>query len=475
MQRRQVVNVVIFGLGNHGGGAEAAAYFARLGCRVTVTDRSDPSNLSESIRSLSAYPVTYEFGRHTPQTLREADLIIKNPAVSPDHPLLQENTAVHSDFSYTLPYFNLPLIAITGTKGKSTTADATAAVLKRAGFNPIQAGNMGISPFRVLSELQRGKVPEGSLLVGEFSSWQLRDIARYSPPENRYFTLGALTSLFPDHADSYRTFRDYREDKLHLFRFLKPASPKVIASEALPRLGNAAESLRKESFLFTCRPIGTHPQNSAFTAVITAPDGRSAVLAVPRPELSAAAAVCFALNVSESIIEQTLAGYRGLPHRRETVGYRMCGASSVRYVNDSAATVPEAVLLAVESCSGSPVHLITGGTDKKLDLAPLLEACRKAASVHLLAGSLTERLFPLLEHRLLCSGPHRDMESAFAAAERAAEDTCRTGFSSTVLLSPGAASFELFSNADERGRRFCEAAANCGVRNPDEEQENGEL
>jgi len=148
------MNVLIFGLGQHGGGTGAAAYFAKAGHSVVVTDLADKSRLTNSIKQLKDYPITYYLESHPEHVVHSADLIIKSPAVAPDISILSGCRNVQSDFSYTLPLFQLPVIGITGTKGKSTTASAIAYILENSDANPILMGNMGISPFTALEQVE---------------------------------------------------------------------------------------------------------------------------------------------------------------------------------------------------------------------------------------------------------------------------------------------------------------------------------
>lgn len=158
------------------------------------------------------------------------------------------------------------------------------------------------------------------------------------------------------------------------------------------------------------------------------------------PAVTAACAEHISLRECAKAVDS----YTPLPCRFEHIGT----FAGITCINDSAATIPEALKLSLDSCSGA-VHLIVGGTDKQIDPRSLKEAVDSAASLHLLSGSLTDRLLPILERDYY--GPFRTMDDAVASALE------KASFGDTVLLSPGAASFELFAHEFDRGNKFNEA------------------
>ncbi len=444
------MKVLIFGLGQHGGGTGAAAYFAKAGHSVAVTDLAEQSCLSNSIDQLKDYPITYYLGSHPEHAVHSADLIIKSPAAAPDIPILDGCRNIQSDFSYTLPLFRLPVIGITGTKGKSTTASAIAYILEKADLHPILMGNMGISPFAVLeqTEAMTAEEKKKTVLVAEMSSWQLRDAALYSSTTGKYLSLIVLTSLFPDHLNAYTSQKDYFSDKFKIFNFLKPHG-KAVAPAEVRHIINSYAAEAPEIHYFQANHLSINPQTSIPPLTSFFP------LTDVSYELIPAAAACSAWGIPRDMIVKRLKDFPGIPHRQEAAAVQFYGTSRITYINDSAATVPEASLFAVYTFSNQKVHLIAGGTDKNLVLDKLVEACRRSASVHLLDGSLTRKLIPLLAaEQIQFSGPHPSMEAAFHAAREPAVNDAAKGITCCVLLSPGASSFELFLHEFDRGNRF---------------------
>jgi len=434
------MNVLIFGLGNHGGGAGAAEYFCKTGYNVTVTDLRSKADLRKSLIKLAQLPISYRLDGHTPDDIEKADLIIKNPAVSPDNSFLLHHTNIQSDLSYTLPLFDIPIIAVTGTKGKSTASASIASALEYFGWKTFLMGNIGISPFQVLSKTiklsQKDKIK--SIIILELSSWQLRDLNRYRPKHTNftYFSMAVITSLFPDHLNTYTSYTDYVSDKMLIFSFLKQGGITVIPENVEPELDIRDIILKKKS-IFTTNKIVDQSGVQFETISI-------------RKDLIPASAVCINRGYSIQDTVTALHKFPGLPHRREILRI----INGVTYINDSAATVPESISYCIDNFEGK-IHLISGGTDKKLETETFMSAYKKATSLHLLGGSLTDELLPLLlKSTINFTGPYKKMENAFSSARKCAEKDAEAGFVSYVILSPGAASFDLFLNEFERGEIF---------------------
>lgn len=440
------MNVLILGLGNHGGGAGAAEYFCKKGFNVTVTDLRPRESLQKSIKKLSHLPITYQLNSHNPDDIQKADLVIKNPAVSPDNKLLLNHTNIQSDLSYTLPLFDIPIIAITGTKGKSTNAAAIAFLLKCFGWKTYLMGNMGISPFKVLSAT--AKLGEDdkkkSIIILELSSWQLRDLKRYTPEHTNptYFSIAVVTSLFQDHLNTYKNYNDYISDKMKIFTFLTQNGISVIPENIRDELVSRKIILKRKS-LFTINTV-IDQTGEEFNST-----------KIPN-DLIPAFSVCLNRGYSICDIKKALQEFPGLPHRRETIRV----VNGITYINDSASTVPESISYCIEHYSGK-VHLISGGTDKKLQTGTFLAAYKKVNSLHLLGGSLTERVIPLMKKKNInFTGPYVNMKDAFSSAREIAEKDKENGIASYIILSPGAASFDLFLNSFERGNIFRDLVLN---------------
>lgn len=430
------MRVLIFGLGLIGGGLAAANYFLDHGHEVRITDLRSEAVLGEPLEMLKKRGALAICQQHREEDFRWADVVIKNPAVADSHPLLSLAKRVETDISYLFASSYAPkmkILAITGTKGKTTTAAAVAHVLNFVQKEAIQCGNMGISGFSVLSDLENREKEGRALpryLVCELSSWQIRDVHAIMGDHMPTFRLVVLTSLFPDHLNVYSDFTRYKEDKWLL---LMAKSEQILVAqqtyhEVKSVLGTAENRLRAIEEVPLCNKQ----------------DARM------RP----AWAVCRTLGVSARQISAAFSTFGGVPHRQEQVAlYR-----GITFINDSSATIPQAVAFCCTFCPW-PYVLICGGADKNLSAEDMLEAMKGAQSIHLLDGSFTKnKIIPLLRQEgIVFHGPYESMEEAVRSAFHDALEASQQ-FSEkqpiALILSPGAASFGLFKHEFDRGDQF---------------------
>ena len=454
------LRVTVMGLGLHGGGLASALFFARRGARVTVTDsRQDTEAFGPFLGELAAWKVRTVLGRHEEADFTETDLVVKNPAVPSDSPFLllarERGIAVETDLSVFLALCPGPVLAVTGSKGKSTTATALHRCLAARSPGARLGGNITVSPLGFLGDL-RAEDP----VVLELSSWQLADLRGRDllAPD-----VSVVTRILPDHQDRYADMDTYIADKKVIFAGQGPGQFAVFnADDPWQRDFSTAAQVRR--FSRAELPAG---QPGAFLQ-----GGRGLFreagapqtilperLAVPgehnRLNLLAAGLAARLFGVEAPRIASCLGAFPGIEHRLELVAER----EGVRFYNDSAATIPEAAAAALASLP-PPVVLIAGGTDKSLDFRPLAEAAAGAAGIFLLAGSATVKIEGLLRARgLAFEGPFPSLPEAFHRAWESARHRARADSAGACLLfSPGCASFEMFLNEFDRGRRFKELA-----------------
>jgi UDP-N-acetylmuramoylalanine--D-glutamate ligase len=471
------MKVVIMGLGLHGGGLESARYLAEKGAVLTVTDLRDEKTLAPSIEKLDAgnnYRIRYVLGRHEKVDFKNADMVIKNPGVSVDSPYLLLARRIETDISLFLAANPARLLAVTGSKGKSSSASALYWGLRGArekGKLPGSAwlgGNITVSPLSFLDSLG----PEDDVVL-ELSSWQLGDLRGRSLLKPR---AALLTAIMRDHQDRYDSMESYVADKRLIYRdqddscataawddvwgrsFLAetPGRPLLCAEHPLPE-GRAGAWIAGPREAGYARPWEkTGGAASAGKPLRVVPE----TVLVPgyhqKKNLLGAAAVLLDLGLDHNFIASSLGGFPGIEHRLEFFHE----AGNVRYYNDSTATIPEAAAAAINSFD-CRVVLVAGGTDKNLDFSPLVKAAYEArdrlAPIVLLAGSGSEKLRPLLEAAgLEYRGPFSDLP---AAARIAAEET-RPG--DAVILSPGCASFGMFRNEFDRGEQWKDVVVRFG-------------
>ena len=446
--------VVIMGLGLHGGGVGAANYFIEKGYRVTITDLKPEEELKESIERLKpSEKLCFVLGRHEYEDFRTPDLVVKNPAIPRNSPYIsfarKNGVPVDSDIGIFLELVKdrtRNIIGITGTKGKSTTSALIYETLKKKFINPILCGNITVSVFDVLKSIEND-----SYLVMELSSFQLGDIKdkRYSP------RIGVFTSFMEDHLNYYRTMDDYYEDKAVVYRWQRPGDVLVYGRDTdLTRLIRPNDGVGVYTF-------GLDPDFGGRGAFIR--DGkiffRNAekeveIIRIKDVRLPgshnlynvlAAATVASIETVSPSAIAEAVSGFQGLDHRLEWAGEK----NGVTFYNDSAATNPDAVVMAIKSFS-SPVTLLAGGSDKGLSLKTLVGIINSDVfQLVLLEGSGTARL---IEEGLL---EGYEVYGDIGEAVRHAYSVTEPG--GIVLLSPGFASFGMFKNEFHRGNEFKKA------------------
>ncbi len=436
------------GLGLHGGGAAAARFFASHGAEVTVTDMKKCGDLAAGIEALSDLKIRFVLGRHEQEDFSSADMVIKNPAVPRDSSYLAAAKRVETDISIFLRLSKRPLIAVTGSKGKSTTASALAHVLEAVFPKTKLGGNITVSPLTfVESCMEAAEDP----VVLELSSWQLADIPEISLLKPR---VAVFTNLLHDHQDRYPDLETYAADKKRIFAS-QSAEDAAVCGFDDPFGRRFAVSAAAAPYFFSRKPfaelfdggflekeIGYVRMNGLEESCLpkeTALRGEHNKL-----NLLAAAVALRIFKVNPRSISSGLANFPGIPHRMEVVKT----VNGVRWYNDSAATIPEACAAAIRSFQDS-VHLIVGGTDKNLDFSSLKEVFRIPKSIHLLEGSATDKLRYLLdEEKVFYYGPFSRLCDAVESARNSAHP------GSAVLFSPASTSFGMFLNEFDRGNRF---------------------
>jgi UDP-N-acetylmuramoylalanine--D-glutamate ligase len=335
------------------------------------------------------------------------DVLVKSPGVPGEAPLVvaARATGVPVWSEVELGYRLLPdahFVGVTGTNGKTTTAELLGAIFREAGRDVAVAGNVG-TPLT--------SVRAADWVVCELSSFQLEDVHELS------CDVAVLLNLEPDHLDRHGSFEAYRNAKLRIFE--RSRAQVVPRGSGLPGIEFAADDeLPAEPLL-----RGAHNRENA----------------------AAATAVARAVGIGDEQIAAALRTFPGVPHRLELVAER----GGVRYVNDSKATNVAAALRGLAAYADEPVHLILGGSSKDEDFGPLAAAIGpNVRSVHLI-GAEAKRLAAAIDG-------HDDQTLGRAVAHAA--ELADTG--DVVLLSPACASFDQFENFEDRGEAFRRLATN---------------
>ena len=480
--------VTVLGLARSG--IALARFLADAGARVTVYDGRPAAELGPAIDLLGGRAVTLRLGPDVDpsRTWAGAALVATSPSITPDYPTteprlraqLQALVAAHASGASGAPplvsesdlFLRLcpaPTIGVTGTKGKTTTASLAHAILAADPIHPaILGGNIGTPLVERLPEL----TPDHRVVV-ELSELQL-------PALSRGTTVAVYTNVTSDHLDRHGSVDAYRRVKRRLAELVDPDGALVLNIEdpvvgGYAGLGSAPLVLyRNERPLpgglgvvdgwIVSAAVERLPQAGGGTAAAGPGGGIMPVdeLGIPgRHNVSnalAAIAVGLLFGVAPDAIRRAAAAFTGVEHRLQSVGL----VDGVRFVNDSQGTQPDAVIAALRAFP-PPVVLIAGGRDKGVDLSGLAQVAAETAHAAVLigeSGPAIERLFR--EAGLARTARATSMDEAVTTAAGFAREALAAhpaGTVATVLLSPAAASFDMFEDYASRGRAFIAAVA----------------
>lgn len=444
------------GLGLHGGGIGAVRFLSSLGARIIVTDMKSKEELNSSVEKLKdCKGVTYVFSQHRPEDFTKVDMVIKNPAVSWNNKYvkmaLDKKIPVEMDSSLFFKLCHSPIIGVTGTKGKTTTTSLIYSMLKTAGKDVIK---VGVGQTSVLDRLI--KLKKNTWVVFELSSWRLSGLGKYKLSPH----IAVVTNLYPDHLNYYKSMEEYMRDKKYIF-LNQSGKDYCILNYDDGILKGWEEELKSKVIKYARHRPERGESVYLEGGKIFLDNGLDKKEIVNVSEISlrgehnvcnvmAAFGAVYAAGLDLQLAKKALLEFKGVAHRLELVRE----FKSVKYYNDTAATTPESAVSGLRSFI-DPVILISGGTDKNLDMKKLAEEIlKRAKEVIFLRGTATDKL--LLEMEKIGSGAGNfpvvgSMETAVSLARAKSKP------GDVVLLSPGAASFGLFLNEFDRGDKFKEA------------------
>lgn len=428
--------ITVLGLGLLGRGVGDTKFLAECGADLIVTDLKSAEDLASSLEQLKGFPnIEYVLGEHRLEDFRGRDFILKAAGVPLDSPFVAEarthNIPVKMSASWFMELSDVPVIGITGTRGKSTVTHMVHAILKEAGQEVLLGGNVrGVSTLALLNEVQ-----EDSLALFELDSWQLQGFgdAKLSPD------VAVFTTFLDDHANYYKGDVDqYLADKANIF-LNQDATDTLVIGEQCAELLEEKYGGKIQSHLVKA---GAQDFRADWNLKIPGEHNRyNAALAVE---------VARALDIGDEVIQTALESFSGVPGRLELVREK----DGIQFYNDTTATTPDATIAALKALSQGEdpnVILIMGGADKGLDIRPLVEEAEiRAKKIILLAGSGTKYLSTYLQDA-----------SVYESLESAVNDAVSSAVSGdVVVLSPGFASFGMFKNEYDRGDQFNEVVKN---------------
>jgi UDP-N-acetylmuramoylalanine--D-glutamate ligase len=433
---------LVIGLG--AAGLSTVRFLVRQGLRVRVSDKRELDQIApEIIAELQQAEVALETGAHSLSTLKGVDWVIPGPGVPLNLPILQaahtQGLPIIGELALAAGRFKLPLIAVTGSNGKTTVTSLIGHLLRVAGKKPFVGGNIGTPLLDFFADPAAFDV-----VVLELSSFQL-DLAGAFRPD-----IGLLLNISPDHLDRHGTLAAYTQAKQRLFQHQEAGDCAILGTDDPVAAATAVNpGVRCCGFGFSvgCKArivdgqVILHWEGSE-----TAFDLRATRLHSSVNQLNAAAALLAArlFGCAPEALQQGLTSFNPPPHRMAEVAI----LDGVRFVNDSKATNIGALAAALAGCD-APVILIAGGRDKGGDYRLVHDVVRHKVKHLLLIGEAA----PLMQDALGALVPTATLVSMAEAVQTAKALAVR---GDVVLLAPGCASFDMFSGYAERGRVFAE-------------------
>ena len=435
--------VVVAGLGAFGGGVSAARYLANQGADVVVTDLKSREALADSIRLLQDFDILYELSGHKASVFETADLIVANPAIPFRSKYLQ--IAYESDIPITTEIglfaarFPGRTIAVTGTSGKTTTTTLLGEIVSNETQDTMVGGNMGVS---LLDSLELSSPQTTAVL--ELSSFQLRYLGMMAWRPD----IAVVTNFSPNHLDIHVDLADYKMCKQQLIAH-QTTDDVAVLNDDDPESGSwkTAASVKR----FSLNRLATTGVFVSDGRIVSRQDeaeqtlGLTDELLIPgvHNQANACAAACAAMaaGCGFQVTSKALATFVGVEHRLE-----LCGnVGGVVFYNDSIATSPERTIAALGTID-RPVVLIAGGSDKGLNYDALGDAVREQVKKTILIGETAGKIAKAIAGHPLERATTMDEALHLAVASADSGDA--------VLLSPASASFDMFTNFEERGRKF---------------------
>ncbi len=426
-------------------GLACARFLASKGAQVTVTDLRNEAQLTGQLAELAGFEIRRELERHDEATFLASDLIVVSPGVPMDLPQLltaqRAGLEIISEIELAARFIDVPLAAITGTNGKTTTTTLLGAIFKHNGYHTFVGGNIG-NPLIEMAESHQIV----DQVVAEISSFQLEWISSFRP------TVAALLNLSEDHLDRYPSYQDYINAKLRIFENQTADDFAVLnrddelvwtqAGRLKAQVFPFSRTMELEEGIFHQEGVITYRHHGREECFPTAAIRLQGVHNLENILAAMACALLLGCRPDETF--ETVLCFEALHHRMEFVRE----VRGVRYYEDSKATNVGSVQKALESFEA--ITLIAGGKDKGGSYAPLIPMISQRVRHLILIGEAAGRMQAELGELT----DTRQAASLEEAVRLAAEITAPGG---TVLMSPACSSFDMFRDYEERAQRFITA------------------
>ncbi len=446
-------SVAVIGMGKSG--IAAARLLREVGAVVTIVDEQEPDALQPALSLLSKESIHSVTGTQWVNALDEVDWIVVSPGVPTDHPALtsarQQGTPVVGEMELACWYIDVPIIAVTGTNGKSTTVRLIGELLRANGNNPFVGGNLGIPLCEGVLEQRTVKSGDPSTFIPydyavvEASSFQLETVQHFRP------WIAVILNMTPDHLDRHPSFEQYQSAKWNMFQNQTTKDIAVLNIDD-PLIAAKADELSASVVGFSLQeklPIGVWSEGETVRATIKVEEclvaERSQIALRGQHNLAnvlAATAVGLLCGCSLDRIRHVMGSFQGVEHVLEFVRDR----HGVKYYNDSKGTNVDATEKALASFD-EPILLIVGGKDKGGDFQQLHELVRQKVTAVIAIGEAASRIVDSLK-QIISPIVAETLDEAISLAEQKA----RVG--DVVLFSPACSSFDMFKSYDHRGKEF---------------------
>ncbi len=437
---------LVVGLGKSG--VASALFMKARGARVTVSDTKSGDELRNEIPVLLDHGITVETGGHCERTFRGQDLIVVSPGVPVDAPPLVQarslGETVIGEIELAAQFLPGPIVAITGSNGKTTTTTLTGEILTAAGLSTLVGGNIGTP---AISLAERAK-PE-TVIVLEISSFQLETVQTFRPK------VAVVLNVTPDHLDRHRTFEVYTHAKARIFENQQGSDFAVLNADDPTCVAMGARTKAQVVWFSRQKEVERGAWVRDGNIVFRDSSGQRQILQISEIPLKGAhnlenvlAAVCTGvlMGCSPQKIRQAVHDFKAVEHRLEFTAT----INGVDYYNDSKATNVDATIKALESFPAS-IHLILGGKDKGSDYTVLNDLIRQRVKRIYTIGAAASKIESQVKGAEIIHA--ETLENAIRKAHAVAVP------GDVVVLAPACASFDQFKNYEHRGKVFKEIVA----------------
>lgn len=416
--------ILILGLGTNQGGLGAAKFFAKQGAKLIVTDLKKEVELKDSVDQLKQFAnIEFRLGEHRYEDIDWADIVIRNQALKPDNPYRiyaeKAGKEIETDVGIFLNFVNpKKIIGITGTKGKSTTATLIYEILKAGGTDVVFAGNIGKSMLNALEYIN-----PNTFIVLEISSFQLEAFDEHKTASK----WAVITNIFPDHLNYYKSMEEYESAKRIIAKYQTKDDYLI-----LPH-GYEIPNIKTKVIHFSPTDLPTE-----FKPILPGEHNKA--------NIAAALKVTGTFGVDKKLALETAKNFKGVEFRLQLIKQW----NGIKIYNDTTATGPDSAAAALKALPGS--ILIAGGVNKNLPYQELAKAIGKyAKSVYFLEGDATDEI----KRQLSAHSSQLSAQKTYNNFEQILTDIKKVAkLGDVILFSPGAASFNLFQNEFDRGRKF---------------------